>query len=347
MKYFSVKQLIALFLCVGTISIMCANHNEVNLYSNSHGNNELSNNQTYLSGKSLKIRVYLQGALENAGNQYSSDGRILMRDNLRVSPFNGSNFIPNTDPYQTKVKLVDLSKTNKHVALGALPEYTTITNPEQVFGVTGENAIVDWVFVEIRLASDNKKVMATRSGLLQRDGDIVDVDGVSDLYFPTLNDAEFFVVVRHRNHLGVMSNLVTGSQVIDFTNPQTSVFEYRTTLNPKYNYTGISRYINTNYNVATLWAGDFNADCYIMKNANFDDSNIVYMENLMNIGNPDNFSNGVVGYFQGDFNMDSKVKFDGTNEDGNLLLNQIKNYPLNTQNLENFSHFVEQVPARK
>ena len=51
-----------------------------------------------------------------------------------------------------------------------------------VTAVTGSDAIVDWVFVELRNASGNT-VVDSRAALLQRDGDVVDVDGVSPLRF--------------------------------------------------------------------------------------------------------------------------------------------------------------------
>lgn len=64
--------------------------------------------------------------------------------------------------------------------------------------------IVDWVFVEVLDASD--VVIATRSALLQRDGDIVDIDGGnSAVSFEGLALGDYSVVVRHRNHLGVKS----------------------------------------------------------------------------------------------------------------------------------------------
>ena len=104
------------------------------------------------SGKSLRIRLYLEGAMLNAPNVFGSDGKRLMRDDLRVSPFTGINYIPLTDPYQKTIKFVNLAVKHKHVGVGSLPQYSTITDSASVFGVTGENAIVDWVFVEIRSA---------------------------------------------------------------------------------------------------------------------------------------------------------------------------------------------------
>src|SRR5690606_33362670 len=46
-----------------------------------------------------------------------------------------------------------------------------------VLAVTGGDAIVDWIRVELRSAADPATVVATRQALLKRNGTIVDVDG--------------------------------------------------------------------------------------------------------------------------------------------------------------------------
>ncbi|MFZ1562215.1 MAG: hypothetical protein WAT37_19910 [Saprospiraceae bacterium] len=296
------------------------------------------------SGKSLRIRLYLEGAMLNAPNVFGSDGKRLMRDDLRVSPFTGSNYIPLSDPYQKTIKFVNLAVKHKHVGVGSLPQYSTITDSASVFGVTGENAIVDWVFVEIRSANNNKQVIATRSGLLQRDGHVVDVDGVSDLLFPDLSDSEFHVAVFHRNHLGCMSLPVSGGDLIDFTNPQTPVFDFGSTMGGRLNYAGLCRKTNQ-YGYAMLWAGNFNADSAIKFDPPKDDHNILMMETLGFVESG-NFSKGALGYFQGDYDMNSKIKYDNPSDDKNMLFAQVLLYDLNLQLLGNFTYFIEQVPTR-
>jgi hypothetical protein len=84
---------------------------------------------------------------------------------------------------------------------------------------TGDN-IVDWVFLELRNTTTN--VLATKSALLQADGDVVSVDGVSPVTFSTVSCGSYFVGVRHRNHLAArtltpvtLNN--TGTTIVDFT----------------------------------------------------------------------------------------------------------------------------------
>jgi hypothetical protein len=91
-------------------------------------------------------------------------------------PAHQGNFIPITEPYSHCTLQQHL-----HSRWGGGGE--TIANPAAVFGVTGNDAIVDWVFVELRDRNNMSNVVVTRSALLQRDGDVVDVDGVSPLCF--------------------------------------------------------------------------------------------------------------------------------------------------------------------
>ncbi len=301
-------------------------------------------NGNSLEGKSLKIRVYLEGALIYSPEVYSFDGRRLMRDDLRRNPVNGKNYIPLSDPYQTTINGVNLSIANKHVGLGSNPELCTISDSTAVLGLAGANAIVDWVFVEIRSANDIKSVIATRSGLLQRDGDVVDVDGVSDLNFPDLTADEFYVAVRHRNHLGAMSLVVTGETLIDFTDKQTSVYDFGTS-NPMFNFSG-KALCGKHFGVNALWAGDYNADCVVKCDRPANDLNILMSENLT-YANQGGSNDSAVGYLQGDFDMSGSISFEYKYSDIEFLMSQIKTYELNSAALANFKYMVEQIPARQ
>ena len=140
-------------------------------------------------------KVFLQGAAinPNAGEEE------LMRDDLRVA-----GIIPVFSPYED-----------------ALPVSDTLA----LFTTTGPNAIVDWVFVELRDASNSSTIIASQSALLQRDGDIVDTDGTSLITF-TVDAGDYFLAIKHRNHIGIITSvpspLNTTSAPIDFTQSITS-----------------------------------------------------------------------------------------------------------------------------
>lgn len=86
---------------------------------------------------------------------------------------------------------------------------------------------VDWVMIELR--SDLTTVVSRRAGLLLSDGNVVDIDGVSPVAFKDLSDGNYYVVVRHRNHLPIMSAnplaLLKGTSVsYNFSTSQTQAY---------------------------------------------------------------------------------------------------------------------------
>lgn len=116
--------------------------------------------------------AFFQGAYINP----VSGEETLMRDNLRTA-----SLIPTTSPY------ID-----------------ALTCDTAVFTPTGSDAIVDWVWIELRDKNDNTSILSSQSALLQRDGDIVGVDGTSSLSFELTAD-DYFVAISHRNHLGILA----------------------------------------------------------------------------------------------------------------------------------------------
>jgi hypothetical protein len=297
----------------------------------------------------LNIRVYLEGALSNNNNATTIEGRPLMRDNLRLNPFTGSNFIPQSDPYSFATEFTDLTAQYSHKGAGMLSRNCHISDAGAVFSVSGRDAIVDWVFVELRSKTDSTDVVATRSGLLQRDGDIVDMDGISPLSFYGVGADSFYIVVRHRNHLGVMSRKISNLDLVDLTSADIPVFDFGSALNNGFDYTGMARKCGDQSNYCAMWAGDFNGDGKLKFINPGDDQNILFFDVLVypdNLINSANYNFGY-GYIQGDLDLNGKAKYDNPNDDKNLLFSQILLHPLNTSLLSNFNFIIEQVPAKK
>jgi len=292
---------------------------------------------------SVKLRVYLQGALMQNGGATSATGLPLMRDDLRVSPFTGLNYLPLIDPYTFAVDpwAGTHNKFNK-IGPGLLLENQEIEDSIGVFGVSGDNAIVDWVHVELRSKEDMSIPIATRSGLLQRDGDVVDLDGVSDLRFNAVNVDSFYVVVKHRSHLGAMSQKIAYSETVDFTSPSCPVFNFG--IQGFNDFTGLSQNNNVKSGYSALWAGDFDSNGKIKFTNPGDDQNVLFLDVLFT--SPDFLINydQAFGYMTGDFNMNSKTKFTNPSDDINLLFSQILLYPLNSSFLSNYNSLIEQVP---
>jgi hypothetical protein len=243
-------------------------------------------------GVFISPKVYLQGAY-NASTGW-------MGDNLR-----SQGLIPLTEPYTGMTGFT-------HVGGGG--ETTTNT----VLSVTGNDAIVDWVFVELRSASDPLVVVATRAALIQRDGDIVDTDGVSPVKFSGYAYDDYYVAIKHRNHLGLRSagvlKLTATTTVVDFTSNLSAV------LAPPSGAT-YDALATVTAGVYGLWGGNTNGDKSV-KMTGFSPANNDYLKLLNTLGSSTAIQSAV--YSNQDLNMDGTVKMTGfspANNDYLKLLN--------------------------
>ena len=256
-------------------------------------------------GVHLQIRVKLHGCLlESADN-------TKMRDDLRKK-----GLLPLTEPFTALPSF-------QH-AIGCGGESTT----PQVLMNSGDNAIVDWLFIELRSTDDAHEVVATRSALLQRDGDVVDVDGVSPVFFPNVPSGAYFVAVRHRNHLGLASNqpvlLTPAVAITDFEDSNFEAFGS----NPAINYAG----------QRALWSGDLNADRKVVYQGPGNDVLSVFFYIISHPDNANVLANFIgQGYTTNDFNMDGVVIYQGPGNDrSKLLFHTILASPDNINLLANF-----------
>ncbi|MEP6948017.1 MAG: hypothetical protein ABI863_02020 [Ginsengibacter sp.] len=95
---------------------------------------------------------------------------------------------------------------------------------ESVGSIPNAN-IVDWVLVEHRkpatgLPADASSATITgrKAGFLLNNGTVVDLDGVTPISFNITKQGPSFVVIRHRNHLGVLSNSIASNATGTFAN---------------------------------------------------------------------------------------------------------------------------------
>lgn len=68
--------------------------------------------------------------------------------------------------------------------------------------------VVDWVLIELR-ATNGTTVIGQTAGLLRSDGQVIDESGYPQVLTANVGAGEYFVVVRHRNHIAVMSSSAT------------------------------------------------------------------------------------------------------------------------------------------
>jgi uncharacterized repeat protein (TIGR01451 family) len=270
----------------------------------------------------LLPKVYLQGALfgitySNAPTNTIIDS--LMRDDLRVA-----NLIPTTSPYGY------WNPTSK--------DSMTTTG---VLATTGRDAIVDWVFVELRNANDSTTVVSSRPALLQRDGDIVNLDGTSPLDYRPASGATYFVAVRHRNHLGVMTQhpvaLTASGFVVDFRNPLTPTF--------RKNSSSIHKAQVDVLQGQAMWAGSALRDNQIIYQGMSNDVNVVSQQVVNAAGNLGQVPFYILsGYHSGDIDLNGKVIFQSSNNDVEYIYqNIIKNHPGNAQK-DRFFVIQQQLP---
>jgi uncharacterized protein (TIGR02145 family) len=233
------------------------------------------------SGVTVAPRVFL-------GGPYDS-GTMLMSDALRVT-----GLLPLQEPYTT-------------LGFAMLGGGGVSTSPS-ILSATGNNAIVDWALVELRHATDQSWVVASRCALVQRDGDVVATNGSMPVSFG-LPAGDYYVAVRHRNHLGVITaNTVALSatpSLVDLTLPSTAVFG----TNARKNVDG----------TMVLWPGDANMDGEVKYVGNGNDRDAI----LAAIGGviPTTVLTNV--YQSEDVNMDGLVKYVGLNNDRDVVLQTI------------------------
>ncbi|MES2777755.1 MAG: Ig-like domain-containing protein [Bacteroidota bacterium] len=303
------------------------------------------------SAVTLRLKVLLQGAVR--GNE--SGLETTMRDNLRSSTYSavtGMRYIPDSDPYTNDLSFSGLFTK---VGDGTNPAYQTVINPAEMFADRSATATsaVDWIFVELRSKADSTVVLGTRSVLVQQDGTVADIDGSSCISFPSLLADNYFVAVRHRNHLGVMSatalpvSSFNCSTVVDFTT-MTDAGVWHNPATPQYDGLEMALVTNTatNTTLKALWAGNANTDNKVKYQGGANDRTLIQSD-VVNY--PTNTTLNVnydlgYGYHRGDINMDSKVKYQGGGNDRTLLQSLVLGYLLNTTINVNYDLFLEQLP---
>ncbi len=222
---------------------------------------------------------------------------FLMNDDLRDQAL-----IPTVEPY------------------GALPNFTHVggggeTVDPLVFDTIGNDAIVDWVFLELRDKNTPSTVLQTRSALVQRDGDIVDVDGASEVRFTGMGGDDYYLAVRHRNHLGVRTpNPLTLSMTAtgyDFTGSMANAYKPSGFPNEPM--------AEPETGVFALWGGNANGNTNVRYGGPGNDQN--QLLNTCLSGNK--VLTLSMQYDSCDLSMDGNIKYGGPGNDQNVLLNII------------------------
>ena len=256
---------------------------------------EACNNQVV----SLSARACLSGAFDaNTG---------LMRDDLR-----NLNLLPSLDPYLNN---------------------TTLNN--NLLTTTGNDAIVDWVLLEIRTVNDPTIILKEKACLIQRDGDVVDANtGSTELSFDVSNDA-YYIAIRHRNHLGIMT-----ANVVNLTNTTTQLVDFKSFQTPIW---GDAPVLQAN-GINQLWLGDADENNQVIFQGAGNDVNAIFFDVLTDLDNLDSQPNNIlVAYSAKDINLDGRVIYQGASNDPNFIFFMILTHPSNIGNVFNIV-IKEQLP---
>ena len=195
-------------------------------------------------------------------------------------------------PYDLNTGLMKDELRNNSLIPTSSPYTDGLTMDPNILNITGNDAIIDWIWLELRDKADGTTVVASRSALMQADGDIVDVDGVSLLVFNIPKD-EYYIMLSHRNHLGVITNntvsLLGGVTSLDLTMDSNMVSG---------GINAIKAMLDGSF---ALYAGDYNGDGQIQ---NTDKNSVEPLR-------------GLSGYLNADADLNGEVQ----NSDINSVLN--------------------------
>ncbi len=238
----------------------------------------------------VNVRVMLGGAFNS--------GTGLMNDALRT--------------------LADFPLNEPYSALGMAPSGGAGAIAPAVLSTTGNNAIVDWILVELRDAAVGNTVQLRTPALVQRDGDVVALDGMSPLQLPA-DPGSYHVAVRHRNHLGAMTNaaltLSSTPSAIDFTSAATITWG-----------TAARKDVG---GTMVLWSGEVWRNGFLSYTGSSNDRDII----LATVGSTTP-NNTIVGYKVHDVTMNGITAYTGVGNDRDPILVNVGSTTPNDLRLE-------------
>jgi hypothetical protein len=255
----------------------------------------------------VRLRTLLNGALVSAGTSG------LMRDDLRAQQH-----IPAKEPYSALSGF-------QHRGSGGKEEISS-----QLLYEAGSKAVTDWLFVECRDPLDPQEVLATCAVVVRRDGSVVTSTGDSVLYFWDLPQDDYYVSVRHRNHLGMAT-----ANTVHLCSENPPMVDFTSTGEATWGGTNSGKLQNGR---RTMWSGDFNGDGKAIYQGPYNDVFFLFSKVLSDPDNTELLANFIVkGYNRADFNLDGQSIYQGPNNDRSmLLLNTILAHSTNQTLLANF-----------
>jgi len=163
-----------------------------------------------------------------------------------------------------------------------IPKISPYVSAPDTVNYTIPSCVTDWILIEIR--NTDNVLIKSKSCFLRDDGVVLDPDGLTDNIYLGIPPSSYHLVVKHRNHLGIMS-----SDVVEL-NGLTS-YDFTTAENKAYT-TGPNPMVNLSGGKFGMYSGDGNSSGFITAS----DNNLIWLP-----------QNGSSGYFSGDYNMSGQV----------------------------------------
>jgi hypothetical protein len=191
---------------------------------------------------------------------------------------------------------------------------------EDLRTATVPSNVTDWVLVQLR-STANGTAVASRSAFLHKDGRIVADDGTTNRVDLTASAGNYYIVVKHRNHLAVMS-----SAAVTFSgSPSVTTYDF-TTGSDKYYGTDGAKELEPG--VWGMWAGDVNGDG-ILKYSDIDNDRL---EILIRLGYIQ--TSTTTGYYNEDINMDGEVRYSDIDNDRLIILENLNYIQTSTRSTQ-------------
>ncbi|MCP5064581.1 MAG: hypothetical protein GY936_19260 [Ignavibacteriae bacterium] len=96
--------------------------------------------------------------------------------------------------------------TNMNTSLNADVPMTSPYTDDPRSAATKPASAVDWVLVQLR-ETNNGPIVESRASFISADGFLIEDDGTQGIGVKA-KPGDYFIVIKHRNHLGIMTNLV-------------------------------------------------------------------------------------------------------------------------------------------
>jgi hypothetical protein len=200
----------------------------------------------------VKLNVLLQGAYSTTNNA--------MRNDLQIGAW-----LPLAQPYA--VAPFNYAGTENLNSIANFPANT-----------------VDWVLVELRDALNPNTILGRKAALLLTNGNVVDTNGNMGVNF-NIASGNYYVVVRHRSHLAVMSAAAVSL-------PNATAYDFTTAAAQSY---GNNQSIEVAANKWAMYSGDIDAQGVITSGDYSQYSTQIISGNVSN------------GYYNADANLDGNV----------------------------------------